>query len=157
MADIFASPMAEALAHLGGARLTDESHVAKWRSWAAVPDVDLGTARRQGSSLVLCAAPGELLTIGERPDVDPVVDLTHVRAAIRLTGERAAWLLSHVCALDLSEAMTPNGAAARTLVAGVATEIVRDDRDGEPSYLLLPSRSFARSVWTAIEEAARLS
>lgn len=98
-------------------------------------------------------SPGEWIVIGGRPDGNDVVDLTHVRGAFRLTGTGARSVLEHVCALDLSDAMTPDGAAARTLVAGVATELVRDDAAGEPSYLLLMSRSFARSVWERLEAA----
>ncbi len=139
------SPLREKLRELPGVRITDESTLAKWRTWDD-PGVPLGKARRDGDTVVLAVAPGEWLVLGERPGGD-AVDLTHVRAAIRLTGPGARRLLEHVCALDLSDAMTPDGAAARTLVAGVATELVRDDRDGEASYLLLMSRSFAQAVW----------
>jgi heterotetrameric sarcosine oxidase gamma subunit len=66
-------------------------------------------------------------------------------------------VLERVCAIDLSDSMTPNGAAARTLVAGVATELIRDDVAAEPSYLLLMSRSFARAVWERLEIAGRRS
>jgi sarcosine oxidase gamma subunit len=49
--------------------------------------------------------------------------------------------------------MFPNGAAARTLFAGVATEIVRDDQGEVPSYLLLPSRSYSTYVLDVILDA----
>jgi heterotetrameric sarcosine oxidase gamma subunit len=97
--------------------------------------------------LVFSISPGEWIVLGKRPQVGDVVDLTHVRAMFRLGGLGARRVLEHVCAIDLSDEMTPNGAAARTLVAGVATEIVRDDVGSEPSYLLLMSRSFGRHVW----------
>jgi hypothetical protein len=38
-------------------------------------------------------------------------------------------------------------------VAGVATEIVRDDQDGAVSFLLLPSRSFGRYMEETIRDA----
>jgi heterotetrameric sarcosine oxidase gamma subunit len=72
---------------------------------------------------------------------------------LRLTGPDAASLINRLCALDLDDAMFPNGAAARTLFAGVATEIVRDDQDGKTSYLLLPSSSFKTYVLDVIHDA----
>lgn len=150
----FQSPIAAAgSVELGSCRLRDESHLTKWRIWEGASEVALGTARHQGGSLVVAVSPGEWMVIGDKPNVDDVVDMTHVRAALRLTGAGARSLLEHVCSLDLSDSMTPNGAAARTLVAGVATELIRDDVTGELSYLLLMSRSFARSVWERLEAA----
>ncbi len=139
------SPVPKPQVDLPGVRLSDESALPKWRTWDDT-GVPIGKARRDGETLTLAVAPGEWLVLGERPAGD-AVDLTHVRAAIRVTGPGARRLLEHVCALDMSDPMTPDGAAARTLVAGVATELVRDDRSGEPSYLLLVSRSFGQSVW----------
>ncbi len=150
----YSSPVAAATADLGSCLLHDESHLAKWRVWEDDHGVELGRASHYAGSIVCAVSPGEWIVIGDRPDAADVVDLTHVRAAIRLTGAGARSLLEHVCALDLGDSMTPNGAAARTLVAGVATEIIRDDAAGEPSYLLLMSRSFARSVWERLEAAA---
>lgn len=154
MAD-FQSPIAGAAeADFGLCRLRDESHLAKWRIWEDVDSVPLGRARHHGGSLVFTVSPGEWLVIGDRPDAGDVVDMTHGRAAFRLTGATARSVLERVCALDLGDSMTPDGAAARTLVAGVATELIRDDVAGEPSYLLLMSRSFARAVWERLEAAA---
>ncbi len=70
------------------------------------------------------------------------VDLTYGRALLRHTGERAVALLSKVCAIDLADAVTPNGAAFRSIVAKLVTDVVRDDRpDGCPSHLLHCERS----------------
>lgn len=71
----------------------------------------------------------------------------------RLTGDDAANLLNRICGLDFAEDVFPNGSSARTLVAGVATEVVRDDHDGALSYLLLPSRSFGRYMEETIRDA----
>jgi heterotetrameric sarcosine oxidase gamma subunit len=71
----------------------------------------------------------------------------------RLTGADAAHLINRLCALDLSADIFPSGAAARSLVAGVATEIVRDDLDGAPSYLLLPSSSFKTYLLEVVRDA----
>ena len=95
--------------------------------------------------------PGEWTLLGDRPEGD-AVDLTSVRAMFRLTGPDAWRLLAKICALNLGEETVPDGASARTLVAGVATELVRDDQD-EVSYLILPSRSFGRYIEETLRDA----
>lgn len=133
-------------------RLTDVSATPKWRVFAGHEDVGPGLTESSEGELVWSVSPGEWTVLGDRPEGE-VVDLTHVRAMFRVTGEHAADLINRVCGLDLSDGMFPNGAAARTLFAEVATEIVRDDEDGVPSYLLLPSRSFGVYVREVIEDA----
>jgi sarcosine oxidase subunit alpha len=132
-------------------RFTDVSDTPKWRVFDG--DVIPGTSRGSGNDLVWSVGPGEWTILGDRPPGD-VVDLTHVRAMFRLTGEKAATVINRVCGLDLTDGMFPSGAAARTLVAGVATEIVRDDQDGVPSYLIVPSRSFRTYVRDVLTDAA---
>ncbi len=154
MAEQFAGPLPAAPADLGVVVLGDESATGKWRVWDDVASVPLGKAGRSQYGLVLSVAPGEWIVLGDRPEGVDAVDLTHVRAAIRLTGPAATPVLEHLCALDLSDDMTPNGAAARTLVAGVATELVRDDIAGAPAYLLLVSRSFAAHTWERLAAVA---
>lgn len=131
--------------------LTDLSPTPKWRVFTGYERVRPGTSQGSGDSLIWSVTPGEWTVLGSRPD--SAVDLTHVRAMFRLTGIDAATLINRVCALDLSDGMFPNGAAARTLFAGVATEIIRDDEHGAPSYLLLPSRSFSTYVLEVILDA----
>lgn len=130
---------------------TDESAVPKWRVFSGY-DLATGTSRGSGNELVWSVSPGEWTVLGERPEGD-VVDLTHVRAMFRLTGVSAANLIGRVCALDLSAGMFPTGAAARTLFAGVATELIRDDAAGTMSYLLLPSSSFGVYIRSVIDDA----
>lgn len=131
--------------------LTDLSATPKWRVFDG-QDPAPGTSRGSGDGLVWSVSPGEWTVLGEHPDGE-AVDLTHVRAMFRLTGDDAAELINRVCALDLSEGMFPGGAAARTLFAGVATELVRDDVEGAPSFLIVPSRSFATYLLEVIEDA----
>lgn len=131
--------------------LTDLSPSPKWRVFAGHEQIRPGTSQGSGDSLVWSVTPGEWTVLGSKPD--DAVDLTHVRAMFRLTGADAAVLINRVCALDLNDGMFPNGAAARTLFAGVATEIVRDDENGTPSYLLLPSRSFSNYILEVILDA----
>lgn len=136
-----------------GLTLSDFSVVPKWRVFAGYPDVRPGTAQKRGELLVWSVSPDEWTVVGPRPDGPEVVDLTHVRVMFRLSGEDSSQLLSKLCALDLGDGMFPDGAAARTLVAGVASELVRDDQDGLGSYLILPSRSFGRYVHEVLIDA----
>jgi sarcosine oxidase gamma subunit len=122
--------------------LTDLGKTPKWRLFGDHAEEDLAWS----------VSPGEWTVIGDRPDGD-VVDLTSVRAMFRLTGVNAPRVLAKICALDLGDDVFSAKAAARTLVAGVATELVRDDQDGVRSYLILPSRSFGRYMHDVILDA----
>ena len=82
-----------------------------------------------------------------------VVDLTHGRALMRITGPDAADLLARLCGADLHDDMAPDGAALRSAVAGVATDIIRDDRAGVPSYLLHCERSSGQYLFGALVSA----
>jgi len=117
---------------------------------AAALGVRFGRAARDASgTLVVGSGPGEWLLLAgpsaepDPPPADPSaswVDLTHGRALIRLNGKSAATVLAQVCGVDLSDTITPNGAAFRTSVAALATDVIRDDlpgaaganRDGRP-------------------------
>ena len=95
-------------------------------------------------TLAADSAPRELVS---------VVDLTHARALLRITGRDAAELLARLCGADLHDDMAPDGAALRSSVAGVATDIVRDDRGGVPSYLLHCERSSGQYLFDALTGA----
>jgi heterotetrameric sarcosine oxidase gamma subunit len=86
-----------------------------------------------------------------------VVDLTHGRALMRITGPGAAGLLARLCGADLHDDMAPAGAALRSAVAGVSTDIVRDDimndRAWVPSYLLHCERSSGQYLFSALVDA----
>jgi heterotetrameric sarcosine oxidase gamma subunit len=116
---------------------------------AAALGVRFGRAGRDASgTLVVGSGPGEWLLLaapGTEPDAPPDpsaswVDLTHGRALIRLNGKSAPAVLAKVCGVDLSDTITPDGAAFRTSVAALATDVIRDDlpgaagasRDGRP-------------------------
>lgn len=112
------------------------------------------TFTEPGNGLAWSVSPGEWTVLDERPEGE-VVDLTSVRAMFRLTGDRSTDLLSKICGLDLADDVFPDGSSARTLVAGVATELARDDELGIPSYLILPSRSFGRYVMDVLRDAGQ--
>lgn len=132
-------------------KVVDVSNSPKWRVFdnAIAP----GTSAATGEGLAWSVSPGERTVVGLRPEGSEIVDLTHVRAMFRVSGEQSRDLINRVCGLDLSDDMFGDGAAARTLFAGVATEIVRNDMDGERSYLVIPSRSYSTYVTDVIFDA----
>jgi heterotetrameric sarcosine oxidase gamma subunit len=73
-----------------------------------------------------------------------VVDLTHGRALLRVSGPETMTLLSRVTAVDLDDRLVPNGSALRTSLARVVTDLVRDDYEGSPSFLIHCERSSGR-------------
>jgi sarcosine oxidase, subunit alpha len=113
--------------------------------------------RNVHGDLVVGSGPGEWLVLAEPGTQDElrtrleelassgefvtVVDLSHGRALLRLSGERSADLLATVCAINLADDAVPDGAALRTSVAKIVTDIVRDDQGAVPSYLLHCERS----------------
>jgi heterotetrameric sarcosine oxidase gamma subunit len=125
-------------------------------------------ARDEHGTLVVGSGPGEWLLLappgagaavaGRIEEVSDeglvsVVDATHGRALMRLTGAWADDLLAKVCSIDLSEEVTPNGAAFRSSVAKLVTDVVRNDRDGERSYLLHCERSSGQYLFDALIDA----
>jgi heterotetrameric sarcosine oxidase gamma subunit len=112
-----------------GGTLTAGSGPGEWLLLAAPGEGPALAARVAG---LAARCPGELVT---------ATDVTHGRALIRLTGPPAADVLAKVCGIDTSDGITPDGAAFRTAVAAVATDVIRDDTGGVPSYLLHCERS----------------
>lgn len=131
--------------------------------------VRFGQAERDDAgTLVVGSGPGEWMLLGAPGSAEALVgrmaalpddrlvsavDVTHGRALMRLTGADAAALLAKVCAVDLSDRMTPNGSAFRSSVAKLATDVVRDDCDGTPSYLLHCERSSGQYLFDALLDA----
>ncbi len=108
---------------------------------------------------LLLAPPGASAAVAGRVEEVPneemvsVFDVTHGRALMRITGAKTVDLLAKVCGIDLSEEVTPDGAAFRSSVAKLVTDIVRDDRDGERSYLLHCERSSGQYLFDALIDA----
>ena len=108
---------------------------------------------------MLIAAPGTAREVAGRIEPSPddelvsVVDVTHGRAMMRIRGARSADLLAKVCGIDLSEDVTPNGAAFRSSVAKVVADVVRADEDGVRSYLLHCPRSYGQYLFDALLDA----
>jgi heterotetrameric sarcosine oxidase gamma subunit len=144
-------------------RLADLSQLAKIGVKAQTPpfEIPYGRSERHGSWLVAGSGPGEwtlLGPIGETKEIATsgfatVIDLTHGRAVMRLTGVRAAMVLGKLCPIDLTESMCPNGAAFRAAIANVVTDVVRDDLEGTRSYLLHCERSSGQFLFDALIDA----
>lgn len=133
--------------------------------------VATGTARRTpAAALAVSARPGEWLLLG-RPDsagsladecgapddgeLVTVLDITHGRTLIRLTGARADAVLAKVCGLDFRDRAMPDGSATGTSVARVATDIIRDDVAGVRSYLMHCERSSGQHLFDSLLDAGR--
>jgi heterotetrameric sarcosine oxidase gamma subunit len=131
--------------------------------------VPFGRAARDAyETLVVGSGPGEWLLLAE-PGTSAAVtqrveevkgerlvsvfDATHARALVRITGARTPDLLAKVCAIDFADGVTPNGAAFRSSVAKLVTDVVRDDRDGELSYLLHCERSSGQYLFDILIDA----
>lgn len=131
--------------------------------------VPFGRARREGSEgLVVGSGPGEWLLLGPTGSAArltqrwngvggeafvSLVDVTHGGALLRLSGVDVARVLAKVCAIDLDDRVTPNGATFRSAVAQVVTGVVRDDQGAEPSYLLHCDRSVGQYLFDALLDA----
>lgn len=100
--------------------------------WLLLGAPGSANALRERLSALVAAHPGEHAS---------VVDLTHGRALVRFTGRAVADVLAGVSGIDTSADFLPDGAALRTSVAAVATDLIRDDLGGVPSYLLHCERS----------------
>jgi heterotetrameric sarcosine oxidase gamma subunit len=132
-----AVPFGRAARDPGGA-LVAGSGPGEWLLLAAPGEGPALTARATG---LAARCPGELVT---------ATDITHGRALIRLNGSRGADVLAKVCGIDTGDDITPDGAAFRTSVAAVATDVIRDDIGGERSYLLHCERSSGAYLFGAL-------
>jgi heterotetrameric sarcosine oxidase gamma subunit len=164
----------------GGLTIVDESLCtkilvkARWDgALAQALGIRFGWAtRNETGTLVIGSAPGEWLHFAapgtaaevvaqvERlaaeaasSELVSVIDITHGRALVRITGARAADLLAKVCAIDFCDEVTPNGTAFRSSVAKLATDVVRDDREGLRSYLLHCERASGQYLYDALLDA----
>lgn len=129
-----------------------------------------GRATRDGidGALVVGSGPGEwhVLSrtnvrepverlVAESGEFASVVDLTHGRALVRITGPGTAQLLAKLCAVDLDDTGVPDGAAFRSSVARVTTDVIRDDVRTVRSYLLHCERSSGQYLAGCLLDAGR--
>jgi sarcosine oxidase subunit gamma len=112
---------------------------------------------------ILALAPGRLLVesrdprlavqLAEQigPDLGAVTDLGHARIAIRISGQKAAWVLAKGLALDLDPAVFPPLKVALSAIHEVGVVVRRLSAD---SFDLYVYRGFALSFWDWLTEAA---
>ena len=131
-----------------------------------------GRARRLSADILeIGSDPGGWLTIGpvgggaelverltaevrDAGEMVSVIDLTHGRALLRLSGEDSVGVLAKICAIDLADTVTPNLSAFRSSVATLVTAVVRDDLvDGTRSYLLHCERSSGQHLFNCVVDA----
>jgi heterotetrameric sarcosine oxidase gamma subunit len=119
-----------------------------------------GRVQAPGPEAVAAQAPGESVTW---------VDQTHGRALVRLSGPHSPSVLAKLSGIDLDDDITPDGAALRTSVAALATDLIRDDLVSGPrgpggsspggstartrSYLLHCERSSGQYLFDALLRA----
>ncbi len=136
---------------------------------AAILRCALGRARRvEDGTLVAGTGPGEWLLVagagrwplladeaggGNSGELTTVVDVTHGGFLIRLSGADSRRVLEKVCAIDLSDAVTPDGAVFRSSVARIVCDVIRDDDGDACSYLLHGDRSAGQYLFDAVLDA----
>jgi heterotetrameric sarcosine oxidase gamma subunit len=90
----------------------------------------------------------------EAPDVDAeqgaILDISHSRTQVRVSGPEAATLLNRHLPLDLREQSFPIGSVASTMIHHVGVTLWRS----EDGYDLFIPRGFALSLWESIVESA---
>ncbi len=129
---------------------TDLSLIPKWRIFEEPsPFCAVGHAIHSTAGLTWSVSPGQWTAFGQRPEEAHVVDLTHLWAMLSIPETVALGALPKVCALDFDARVFPEGRAARTAVAGIATEIVRM----EGALLLATSRSYGGYLTEALISA----
>jgi heterotetrameric sarcosine oxidase gamma subunit len=131
---------------------------ARTRAAGADPALTIGSC--PGEWLVLAEAGSQArlrrrleATAAETSEFVSVVDLTHGRALVRLRGAASPDLLTKVCAVDLTDGATPDGAAFRSSVASLVTDVVRDDTGPTRSYLLHCERSSGQFLADSLLDA----
>ena len=131
------------------------------------PPIESGSAATHGHSVVLWLGPDEWLAVfpDERreeilsalraalaPVHTAVVDVSHARAIIALAGPRARSVLQKGCHLDLHPSRFGAGNVAQSKFA--RCHVLLHQTDDAPAYDLYVQRSFARYLWTWLEDAA---
>ena len=129
--------------------------------------VPFATSRTEAGVLIVGQRPDEWVLLAEKAAAEAlvqsldlsghvsVIDTTHSRALFRLTGAGAASVLEKLCSLDWSDALTPDGAAVSGSLARVTCDMVRNDLNGKPSYLISCDRSYGQYLFEVILDAGQ--
>ncbi len=149
--------------------LSDESSLHKVSVRAPIGSDTFGVAFTQvltrESVLIAGIRPDEWLLLGHTSEVDALlekakldagvscIDITHGRVCLRLTGTKSVLVLAKLCSLDFHDLMFSDGTTGSASVARVNSNLIRNDRDNEPSYLILADRSFGQYLYDSIMDA----
>ena len=133
---------------------------------AAALGVSYGRSQRRPDGTLVCGtrpdewtiygAAGQAAAISATVPTDgfvTVIDITHGRAMLRISGSNATSALNKICNLDLGDELTPNGAVFSASVGSVGCDLVRDDQGGQTSFLIGCERSFGRFLFIAVVDA----
>ena len=131
------------------------------------PPLESGASARIGNANLLWFGPDEWLAVfpDERreevlsalraalaPCHAAVVDVSHARAIIALAGPHARSVLQKGCHLDLHPSRFSAGHVAQSRFA--RCHVLLHQIDEAPAYDLYVQRSFARYLWSWLEDAA---
>ena len=124
-----------------------------------------GVCNAKDNTQVTWNGPNQWMVISEGDDADSllatikkavgekaaVVDQSHGRVGLRLSGENARYVMQKICAIDLHERSFSAGSSAQTMVAHIGALVIQVD--DQPSYDMFVNRSFARSFAHSVEHA----
>lgn len=91
---------------------------------------------------------------GEAPDIPAdqgtVLDLSHGRALVRISGDQARAVMMRLTSIDLRDPAFPDGSVAATGAHHTPWTLFRRD-DGAPAYEVLIMRSYAQDFWDQLQ------
>ncbi|HWT60715.1 MAG TPA: sarcosine oxidase subunit gamma family protein [Rhizobium sp.] len=111
---------------------------AGFRQWFIAGDAPLASA---GLDALTTALAGKAF----------VMDQSHGRVRIGVSGRSSRVLLSKGTAVDLAPSVFPEGGSAMTMVGHISVQIVRT---GDDDFELTVLRSFAESLWDELKHMA---
>lgn len=147
----FARTVAEAGIHLAGAlelELPEPNRFCSDRR-KSLRAIGPGVWQTVGDEGAVSAAAALRATLS---GVATVVDLSHARTALQVSGPAAARTLAKHCGLDLYASHFPMGSATNTRFGHVGMTLAR--LDDAPTFELLVFRGYAEFVFEALAEAA---
>lgn len=86
-----------------------------------------------------------------KPADGSLIDLSHGRTCLRISGPKAEWVQSKLYAIDFSVVAFPAGSGLSTAHHSIFTQIYRLDAE---NFDLFVFRSLARSFWHTLQRAA---
>ena len=131
------------------------------------PPLESGMSVRNGDRSLLWLGPDEWLGVFRDEDCEDVlpalhaalqsshasvVDVSHARAVVSVSGRDARSLLLKGCHLDLHPSRFRAGSVAQSRFA--RCHVLLHQTDDAPAYDLYVHRSFARYLWSWLEDAA---